>query len=484
MYRLTPLTLLSCSAVLTLGLWSQAGLAQEVKQEASGTQQQAPRPAVAQQALDFATAYRMALAQDPDWRTAQAQRDADHQEKALGRSRLLPNLSYSYSRARNWQDSRQQTTQGTYSDSTTYTSYSSGFTLSQPLFDAAAWAQYRQGSETATAAEYTLERARQALAVQVLKAYTDQLYAADKLELSQAQKRSLLEDAKRAQAYVAGGEGTRTDEIEIRARLKVVDAQIIQAQDALADASDKLKKMIGAVIMEGPLVGLKSTRALALDSGRSAADWRRHALAHNPEINASRHQLEVARQRIHEAWAGHLPTVQAFARHQVSESDAANQVGQHYKTDSIGIQLSVPLFQGGRTIADSSQASARYEVARDKLDGQIADTLNDVDHQYRTLVSSQQLGDAYAEAIEASQQRIHATRKSIEGGERTNVDALDAEEKYYETQGDLRRARYDELLAWLSLRWQAGELDNQDILQVAQYFSVKPLKGLSLGKTD
>ncbi|WP_232493829.1 hypothetical protein [Novosphingobium kaempferiae] len=42
------------------------------------------------------------------------------------------------------------------------------------------------------------------------------------------------------------------------------------------------------------------------------------------------------------------------------------------------------------------------------------------------------------------------------GGGRTNLDALDAERQGLEAQRDLARAWYDYLLAWLSLRWQAG----------------------------
>ncbi|MGJ8515132.1 TolC family outer membrane protein [Carnimonas bestiolae] len=434
--------------------------------------------------LDFATAYKMALQQDPTWRAAQHQRDADAQERALGRSRLLPNLSYSYSRARNWQHSRIENFNGTNREKRNYNSYSSSFSLSQPLFDAASFAQYREGSERAEAAEYTLERARQALAVQVLQAYTDLLYAQDQLALTTAQKRSLVEDEARAHAFIAGGEGTKTDQFEIQARLKVVDAQVIQAEDQVADARNTLGKMIGAVMITEPLVQLKTDSVLSLDTAKSIDEWREQALRHNPELVAGRHMVEASRQRINAEMAGHLPVVQAFARHQISDSDSANQVGQHYKTNSLGVQINVPIFEGGRVLASTDQASAQYEQSLAQLDGDTRDMLNDVDHQYRTLVSSQRRGDAYAEAVDAAQQRLHATRMSIRGGERTNLDALDAEQQYYESLSELRRSRYDQLLAWLSLRWEAGSLEEQDILRVAQFFTDLPVRGLSLKEVD
>ena len=100
----------------------------------------------------------------------------------------------SYNRARNDTTSRQQSRWGTFEQRSRYASSASGFTLSQPLFDAAAFAQYRAGRERAEDAGLTLARARQALAVRVLQAYTAVLAAQRALALTQAQGRSLQED--------------------------------------------------------------------------------------------------------------------------------------------------------------------------------------------------------------------------------------------------------------------------------------------------
>lgn len=107
----------------------------------------------AAQALDFQQAYTMALASDPTWQAAQARERADAQEEALGRGGLLPNLNYHYSGARNDTSSRQETRFGTLEQRSRYASSASGFTLSQPLFDAAAFAQYRAGRERAEAGD-------------------------------------------------------------------------------------------------------------------------------------------------------------------------------------------------------------------------------------------------------------------------------------------------------------------------------------------
>lgn len=424
------------------------------------------------QALDFQQAYAMALSADPVWLAARARERADAEELALGRSGLLPNLSYRYNRARNDTEARQQTALGTVTQDYRYSSYASGFTLSQPLFDAAAFAQFREGRERAEAAGLTLERARQALAVRVLQAYTGVLYAQQALALIEAQGRSLQEDARRSARFVAGGEGTRTDQLEIEARARIVQAQEVEARDLLRDARNALRAITGPALADRLLAPLRVAGLAVLDEdGRDLEAWRQLALDGNPELQAQRHLLEASRQRYEAARAGHLPTARLYARKQLTDSNAENQIGQRYDTSTIGIEVSIPLYSGGRTSAASSQALAEQEEARHKLQAATWTLLDDLERQYHTFSSSQERVVAYGQAAAAADQRLQATRRSVLGGERTNLDVLDAERQRFEALRDLARARYDNLLAWLTLRWQAGVLDEDDVVRLSTLFS-------------
>ena len=63
-----------------------------------------------------------------------------------------------------------------------------------------------------------------------------------------------------------------------------------------------------------------------------------------------------------------------------------------------------------------------------------------------------------------------STRQSILGGERVNLDALNAEQQLYTTRRDLARTRYDYLMAWIKLHYYAGTLNEQDLAQVDEAF--------------
>lgn len=416
-------------------------------------------------ALDFREAYELAKQHDPGWLAAQSENAAAQQERALGRSGLLPSINYRYSRAQNWSKVQQETPLGTTTNDMDYTSYSSSFTLTQPLLDAAAFAQYQAGKAQAEAAELTLERARQALAVQVLQAYTDVLYASDDISLAQAHLRALLEERERSQRFIEYGEGTRTDQLEITAQARLVEAQLIEAEDRLSDAQNALRSLTGT---RAPPTSLAPLQAELLarnvptpqeSSVLSLEQWHERTLAHNPELAAQRSLLEAARHQRNQQRAGHLPNVRLYARSQISDSNSENAIGQRYNTDSIGVEVNLPLYSGGRVVAASRQADNTYAQTRHELDAATVELLNDVERQYRLTHSSQQRIGAYEQTVSATTERLEATRKSLLGGERTNLDVLNAERGRFEALRDLSRARYDYLLAWLTLRWQAGILN-------------------------
>ncbi|MDF0490295.1 TolC family outer membrane protein [Sphingomonas sp. H39-1-10] len=420
--------------------------------------------------IDFRRAYALALEADPTWLAAQARQRADAQERAIARAGLRPSLSYSYDRSRNWSNIRETYAGQSVGQDITYNSFASSFMLSQSLFNAAAGARYKAGVARGEAARFTEERARQALAVRVLQAYTDLLYALDDLTLAQGQVTALDEDARRVERFVVLGEGTRTDRTEVEAQQHLAAAKLLEAQDRLRTARNGLRILLGLVSAGDPAP--LNERCLPLvGQPEPLALWKERMLAHNPELAAERSMIQVAERQVQEARAAGLPTVAAYARHRTSESDTENVIGQHYRTASVGIQVRVPLYSGGGVSAAATQARNALEEARYKLDAATFELVDDLEKQFNLVEMSPMRMDAYARASSAAAERVHATERSIAGGERTNLDVLDAERQRLEARRDLARARYDYLLGWLSLRWQAGTLEDADIDRVAACFT-------------
>jgi len=72
-------------------------------------------------------------------------------------------------------------------------------------------------------------------------------------------------------------------------------------------------------------------------------------------------------------------------------------------------------------------------------------------------------------AVDSARALVEATRQSVKGGVRINLDVLNAQQQLYTAQRDLANARYNYLLSYLRLRNAAGTLNGDDLRTVSSY---------------
>lgn len=422
-------------------------------------------------ALNLQDAYALALRNDPTFHAALKEREAGRENLAIGRAALLPKVSYAYSNGRNESEVTSQTAVGESVSNRDYRSYSSSLTLQQPLFDYGAWASYREGEAKALLADERFRGRSQELLVRLFQAYSEALLAGEQISLAYAQRHAYAERLQLNRRLFDEGEGTRTDMLETQARHDLALASEIEARDALDAALRELQAIVGEPLLLQDLTPLHAGFAVQpLQPARFDA-WRDLALADNAELAAQRHALSVAEQQREQRRAAHLPTLSLYASSRLTNSDSESSYNQKYDTDSVGIQVSLPLFAGGGAAAGTRQASRQYEQASYELDAQVNATLNELRKQYNLCVSSVAKVRAYELAVNSASTLIDATRKSVAGGERVNLDVLDAEQQFYSARRDLAQSRYTYLRAWLQLRYLAGSLQATDMEQLAKYFA-------------
>ncbi|MDN4499383.1 TolC family outer membrane protein [Pseudomonas mosselii] len=422
------------------------------------------------QALDLGDAYALALRNDPTWQGSIAEREAGLENLAIGRAGLLPRLSYRYNRARNDSEVTQRSQFGDVTTQRDYRSYSSTLTLEQPLFDYAAWSDYRRGVAQAALADERYRGRGQELMVRLFGAYSEALFANEQIALAQAQRRTYAEQLTLNERLLQGGEGTRTDVLETRARYELAQAQEIEAGDNLDAALHALQAIIGEPVAVEDLAPMTADFRVQPLTPTRFERWRDLAVAHNAELASQRHGLEVAEQNIERQRAGHLPSLSAYASKGISSSSSESSYNQRYDTDSIGVQLSVPLYAGGGVQASVRQARAQRDAVGFELDAQLNDTLTQLRRQFNLCASGTAKIRAYDLAVKAASALVQATRKSVRGGERVNLDVLDAEQQLFSARRDLAQARHEYLRAWLQLRYLAGVLEAGDLNALSRYF--------------
>lgn len=414
-------------------------------------------------------AYEAALVNDPTYRAALRENEAGQQARVLGRAALLPVISASYSRNRNFSDITTSTPGfPERNDERYYNSQSAVLQLRQPLIHHEGKARHRQGIAQTQASDAQFRARSQEVIVRLVGLYAPAQYAEDQLALATAQRDAFAEQGKSNERLFKRGEGTRTDVLETQAKLDLAEAQLLEARDNLQNAREALAAMVGRRITAlDPLSEQFRVRPM---EPANIDTWQELALNNNPEIGAQRYAVEIAREEIQKNQAGHSPRLDLIASVAKNESDTINTLNQSANTRSIGVQLSIPLYSGGAVTAATTQAVANFEKARANLDGQTSLVLVELRKQYNLTFSSTARIDAARKALESATVLVEATQKSVQGGQRTNVDVLNARQQVFEARRELALQRYNYLLGYLRLRYAAGVLSVSDLRDVAGYF--------------
>ncbi len=419
-------------------------------------------------ALGLLPAYDAALANDAAYRAAVRENEAGQQFKVLGRSNLLPSLSANYSTNRNQADITTSSIRGDATEHRNYSSLTASLQLRQPLFHPEGMARYRQGIAQTNASDAQFSVRSQDLIVRLVGLYAPAKYAEDQLAQATAQRDAYAEQRLSNKRLFQRGEGTRTEVLETQAKFDLSLAQVLEARDNLDNARNALSAMVGQDITT--LDALSDDFRVKPMQPASFEAWKEMALANNPEIIAQRYAVEVASEEVNKQRAGHSPRLDLIASASKNSSDTTNTFNQNANIRSLGVQLNIPLYAGGAVNAATSQAASNHEKARADLDAKTNQVLVELRKQYNLTLSSALRIEAAATSLSSAQLLVDATQKSVKGGQRTNLDVLNAQQQLFEARRDLALSRYNYLLGFVRLRYSAGTLGLADLKDISAYF--------------
>jgi protease secretion system outer membrane protein len=290
--------------------------------------------------------------------------------------------------------------------------------VTQALFNLQAVAQFRQGAAQANLAQARLAYNTQDLLIRVLQAYTDLLFGRDQFDYYLAQRDAFKEQMVVNMRRLDKGEGTVTDVLETKASYEMSEALTIEARDVVENNKRKLEAIIGEPLKSAndvrPLIKRFQVKPL---NPRAFELWRDTALASNPEILASQHNEEVARQDMQKYVAGNYPVISAVATWGQQNSYYISTINQQAVTSTAGIQASWALFNGGQTTGLISQSRANFEKAQAQSDEARTRVITELRKQYDAVLSSELKVAALNRAVDSATELTKAMRLSIKGGE-------------------------------------------------------------------
>lgn len=414
-------------------------------------------------AADLMQVYREAQDNDPNFAAARATLDAGREKAPQGLSGLLPSLSLSGNTS--WNENQLSTHNGPTLMKPNYNANGWQLTLSQPVFRWQNVVAYDQAKLQVAQAEANFAQASQELILRVAQAYFDVLYASENLAALRANKAAIAQQLELAKKSFEVGTATITDTHEAQARYDLASAQEIAADSELELRQRTLQALIGKEA--GPLAPTRKDAEILPPEPADMNRWVEAAEKDSLAVQIQQANADIAEREISRQRAGHYPTLDLVANHGYNKTyNSIN--GSQFDTDfsNIGLQLNIPLFQGGAVLSKQREAAANRNAAQSGLEASRRNAALAARQYYLGVANGLAQIKALRAAQASSLSALESNKLGYEVGVRINIDVLNAENQVYTARRDLAKATFDTLMAQLRLKAAVGALDEAALAQV------------------
>ncbi len=415
-------------------------------------------------AADLIAVYREATLQDAAYASAKAQYIGAQERLPQGRALLLPNVNFGAGTNYNDVDTAFENS-AFVSGRRDFYDYNYGVTVSQPIYRSQNMAIYEQSKIQVRQAQTQLNAAAQDLITRVAQAYFDVLLARANLRTIASQKVAVGEQLEQAKRNFVVGTATITDSREAQARYDLVVAQELGAQNDVEVSNRALEQIVGRPV--GEISGLITPVTLNAPQPAEMNAWVEQAYQSSLQIALAQQSLELAARDVERARAGHRPTLDAVGSLTQNYASSSTQgIGSDVRALVIGVQLNVPLYEGGAVSSRVREAVANQERARQDLENARRSAALQTRQAYLGVTTGLGQVKALQQAVASTQLQLESTKLGQEVGVRTAVDVLNAEQQLSIARRDLAQALYNTILNQLRLKAAVGKLAEADLADI------------------
>lgn len=427
--------------------------------------------------------YLRALENDHQLKADAAAYRAGLESRIIGRSALLPqiNATATYSDAEQTTIGRAAGTSGipdVYDVDSENEVYS--VTLTQPLFNMAAWFGYKQGITLSEQAEAQFSADQQDLIIRVSEAYFNVLRAIDNMKTAQAEEKALSHQLEQTKQRFDVGLTAITDVHEAQAAYDTATATVLQAQGNLGIAFEALEVLTGSP--EDTVAPLVDNFPVVRPQPMNRSEWVDFALQNNFNLKVAQLNATAFGNNARAKASGHLPTI--TASYSYTDRDDTNTEltwpGNSINGDSriddrsvVAVQLNVPIFSGMRVSGERRQAYAQSMQADEIYNKTQRDIIQATRSLHLSVATNVAQVNARQQAITSSRSALEATQAGYEVGTRNLVDVLIAQQNLYQAQRNYDDSRYGYIIDMLRLKQVAGNLTPEDIQRLNQWLNAE-----------
>lgn len=412
-------------------------------------------------AEDLMDVFSLSLKSDPQLLAEAASRLAVGELDDQAMANFLPQVDLSATTNKTWVDASAQN----FGGQTDYNNHGYTLSLVQPIYRRENFVQKNQAEIAIDGATASYAVAEQSLILRVAERYFAVLGAEDDLTFALAEKEAIAKQLEQIQQRFDVGMATITDVTEAQAAFDLASAAVIEAENALANANEQLRETTGKYVDD--LAELEEESPLVSPEPANINEWSETALAQNPSIMVARANVNTAEQSIELQKSGHYPSLDLVAQKNYdSQSDGNLSGSSKTHTDVIGIQLNIPIYEGGAVVSRTREASYRLDEAMQNEEQQRRFVTRQTRESFNGVISGISRVQALKQAVVSNEKALESTQAGYEVGTRTTVDVLNARRNLFSARRDYARSRYDYILNTLRLKQAAGIVTVEDLQQI------------------
>ena len=430
--------------------------------------------------VDLMSLYQEALRNDSLLSSARFQNKAAQELVKQGKSLFLPSITMNASFDKQNKERKFLTSSLPSNDllsgkKANYKTYDYGVIVKQPLFDYSAYAEYKKILTQISLSDKQLIKTQQDLIFRISKAYFDTLLAKNQVDLFQFQRASIQEQLLKAEVQFDAGLISVTDINEAKTKKALIEAEQIGAIQKLKIKKREIQIITGS--LPGKLTPLNPIITFTkIDN--LADDWISIAQENNLELQIKKDEIKIAEREIDSRRSGHFPTIDAIASRSRNWDKggypygATKNEGIRSYSDTIGVEITIPIFSGGMTSSKVREAV----LLKSKLEEDVEYLRRGIELKVRDYYLSLQTNfseiSAYQQAMDAAALQLESTQLGFQEGLRNSVEVLDSQQILFNAKLNVLESRYNYLMNFINLKLSVGMLSISDLDEINQYLMV------------
>ena len=400
-----------------------------------------------------------ALLNNPELKKSRAEFNSFKERKQQSLAGLLPSINLSISRAKVDQersDNRQ------FAINQKYTTESDSLTLRQPLYRPSLLRNYEKSKFNVYAQNNRLNYKEDLLEMKVIEAYFQLFQSSTIKNLTEKRINLLKEQEVAAEKSIVAGIGTITEKVELRAAADKANVEMISINQNILAGLNELSFLTGITIGEKNDFSFKESSFNLIDE-KTIGEWESKALSQNFSTNAKKDEIIAAEKDLLSQKYARYPSLDLTLQMARGSSESTFFVNSETKSNSIGISLLVPIYQGGIISSRIRESAHKLEAEKQALMFEEDELKKSVQRAYFGMKENLKLIDALLTAIQSAKIELDANIKSSKAGIRRQLDVLIAQQKLIKVQNDLIQAKVNVVLFWAQLNMLSGNLDGETI---------------------